>query len=69
MTITIELPDEQARQVTQEAARLNMTVEDLAVRRLLASEATQDGDASDEEFEAAMEYVFQKNSELYRRLA
>lgn len=67
-TITIEITDEQAALLAEEAARMSVSVQDLAVRRLLApSNPEQTG--LDPKFEAAMEYVFQKNSELYRRLA
>jgi len=44
--------DEQARQLTEEATRLVLPVQEPPAR-----------------FEEAMGYVFQKNSELYRRLA
>jgi hypothetical protein len=46
------LTDEKARQLTEEATRLDLPVQEPPAR-----------------FEEAMEYVFQKNSELYRRLA
>ena len=67
-TLTLELTDEQAQQWTKEAERLKMTPQQLVTqtveRRLSASEKS-----GSVEFEDAMEYVFEKNSELYRRLA
>ncbi len=61
-TLTIELTDEQAKMLAQEAERLHLSTQELAVQRLSAPLATPD-------FDEAMEYVFRKNAELYRRLA
>jgi len=61
-TLTIELTDEQAQALAQDAERLQVTPQELAVQRLLAAPAAPD-------FEEAAEYVFRKNAELYRRLA
>ena len=64
-TLMIEITDEQAEALAQEAERLKLSVQDLAIRRLLAPATEKPAP----EFEAAMDYVFQKNPELYRRLA
>lgn len=61
-TLTIELTDEQAQLLAQDAARLHVTPQELAVQRLSAPLAAPD-------FDEAMEHVFRKNAELYRRLA
>lgn len=66
-TITIEITDEQADGLAQEAERMHLSLKDLATLRLLNSPESSDGTES--EFETAMSYVFEKNSELYRRLA
>ena len=71
-TLTLELTDEQAGQLAEEAARLSLPVQELAARRLLVpwqSEGEEEENASPPSFEEAMDYVFEKNSELYRRLA
>ncbi len=72
-TLTIEVTDEQAQQLAEEAARLSLPIQELAAQRLFASWTSE---AKSEEvttpppsFEEAMDYVFQKNAELYRRLA
>lgn len=67
-TLTLELTDEQARQLADEAERLSVPLQELAARRLFAPwhSSAQEGSL---EFEEAMNYVFHKNSELYRRLA
>lgn len=61
-TLTIELTDEQAQLLAQDAERLHVTPQELAVQRVAAPPAERD-------FDEAMEYVFRKNAELYRRLA
>lgn len=61
-TLTIELTDEQAKMLAQEAERLHLSLQELAVQRVAAPPAAPD-------FDEAMEYVFRKNAELYRRLA
>ena len=68
-TITIEVTDEQAQQLAEEAERLSLPVQEWTVRRLFAPAKDTGGPPADVSFEEAMEYVFQKNSELYRRLA
>jgi predicted transcriptional regulator len=63
-SITITLPEERLAKLREIAARLNVTPEDLArvsIEELLTR--------PDETFEQAAEYVLQKNSDLYRRLA
>jgi len=63
-SITISLPEDRLAKLREIAARLNVTPEDLArvsIEELLTR--------PDETFKQAAEYVLQKNSELYRRLA
>jgi predicted transcriptional regulator len=63
-SITITLPEDRLAKLREIAARLNVTPEDLArvsIEELLTR--------PDETFKQAAEYVLQKNSELYRRLA
>ncbi len=63
-SITITLPEERLAKLREIAARLNVTPEDLArvsIEELLTR--------PDETFKQAAEYVLQKNSDLYRRLA
>ena len=63
-SITITLPEERLAKLREIAARLNVTPEDLArvsIEELLTR--------PDEAFKQAAEYVLQKNSDLYRRLA
>lgn len=67
-TIAIELTDEQAEQLAKEAQRLSVPMQELAVQRLF-SPWTPEQTEEAPDFDAAMDYVFQKNSELYRRLA
>ena len=68
-TLTLELTDEQAKHLADEAARMSLPLQELAARRLFVPWQSTDEGSSGMEFEDAMEYVFQKNSELYRRLA
>lgn len=63
-TITIEVPEERLQQLKQRAAELGMTVEDL-MQLSIAEVLSRPGD----ELQQAMDYVLQKNAELYRRLA
>ena len=63
-SITITLPEDRLAKLREVAARLNVTPEDLA-RVSIEELLTQ----PDEAFKQAAEYVLQKNSELYRRLA
>lgn len=63
-TITVTLPDDRLRKLKQIADRLKIAPEELvraSVEELLAR--------PEEEFERALEYVLNKNAELYRRLA
>ena len=63
-TITIAIPDERMLQLQEAAARLGVSPEDLvrvSVEELLAQ--------PDDKFEQAVNYVLEKNAELYRRLA
>lgn len=63
MTISVELTDTEKKQLAEVAARLDISVEQLAeaaIRDLLG----RHGD----EFEAAAKRVLDKNKELYRRL-
>ena len=63
-SITITLPEDRLAKLREIAARLNVTPEDLArvsIEELLTR--------PDEAFKQAAEYVLDKNSELYRRLA
>jgi predicted transcriptional regulator len=63
-SITITLPEDRLAKLREVAARLNVTLEDLArvsIEELLTR--------PDEAFKQAAEYVLDKNSELYRRLA
>ena len=67
-TLTLELTDEQAQKWTEEAQRLNLTPQQL-VTQSVEERLSGGEDASSPSFEEAMDYVFQKNTELYRRLA
>jgi hypothetical protein len=72
-TITIELPDDQAQRLLDEARRRRVSVEELVTASALAS-LDEPGDGahrtmSREAFENALAYVLDKNEELYRRLA
>jgi antitoxin FitA len=63
-TITIPIPDDRMRRLQELAARFNITPEDLvrvSVEELLAR--------PEEQFRLALDYVLNKNAELYRRLA
>ena len=68
-TITLEISDEQARHLAEDEERLNLPIQELAVQRLLAPWNATENQPVMTGFQEAMEYVFQKNSELYRRLA
>jgi antitoxin FitA len=62
--ITINLSEEHLRRLSELAASLGVSTEDLArmsVEELLAR--------PDEKFEEAARHVIEKNAELYRRLA
>lgn len=63
-TITITLPDDRLQKLKEKASRLRVSPEELVratVEELL--------DRPEEEFQRALEYVLNKNAELYRRLA
>jgi hypothetical protein len=64
MRLNLDLTELQARELTDLAKRLRITPEILAaiaLRDLL--------DQANADFEAAADFVLQKNAELYRRLA
>jgi predicted transcriptional regulator len=63
-SITITLPDDRLAKLREIAARLKVTPEELA-RVSIEDLLTR----PDETFKQAVEYVLQKNSDLYRRLA
>ena len=68
VTITLELTDEQMKQATEDAEQQGLTIQELALLRvLLVHSPAESGSGTD--FESAVEYVFDKNSELYERLA
>ena len=63
-TLTIQLPEKNLAKLKEKAARLNLSVEQLAsvgVDDLLSR--------PDEAFEQVVEHILKKNAELYRRLA
>ncbi len=68
-TLTLELTDEQAALLAEEAERLSLPMQEIAARRLFAGWQPAEEQGGNMDFDEAMEYVFQKNSELYRRLA
>lgn len=62
--ITVAIPDDRLSKLQEIAARFQITPEDLirvSIDELLAR--------PEEDFRQAAEYVLNKNSELYRRLA
>ena len=64
VTYTISLPEDRAQKLNEIAARYSVVPEELvrvSVEELLSR--------PDEEFRQVLEYVLQKNAELYRRLA
>ncbi len=68
-TLTLELTDEQAQQLAEEAERVGLTLPEFALRKVLTPwQFTEDSDGNPR-FEEAMNYVFQKNAELYERLS
>jgi undecaprenyl pyrophosphate synthase len=62
--ITIEISEEKLARLTQLAARLGISTEELA--RFSLEDMIE---KPDEEFDQAARYVLQKNDELCRRLA
>lgn len=68
-TLTLELTEEQAKKLADEANRLHVTTEELAAQRLFSPWSDDSNTAPSMAFEQAMEYVLEKNAELYRRLS
>lgn len=64
MTISITLPDEQARKLEELAKNAGLTPE-----ALVRAGVEQWLDRTTSEFAEAAAYVLQKNAELYQRLA
>jgi hypothetical protein len=62
-SLTFQLPEAQADQLTSAAREMGVPVEDLLAR------ITTDFLTRKEAFDAAATYVLAKNAELYRRLA
>jgi len=63
-TITITLPDDRLLKLKERATRLSVSPEELvrvSIEELLSR--------PDEAFQRAVDYVLEKNAELYRRLA
>lgn len=63
-SITITVPDDQLTKLEEKASRLGISLKDLvllSIEDILAR--------PDEEFRQAMDYVLQKNDELYQQLA
>ena len=63
-TISIQLPEDQAKRLADVARRHNLSVEQLASAHL--QELLQE---PDNRFEEAVALVLKKNAELYRRLS
>ncbi len=67
-TITIELTDEQAQAVAQEAQRLKLPASELALRRLLAPwQPVEQTEAPD--YETLARQIIAEDHELLKRLA
>ncbi len=66
--LTLELTDHQARTLSEAAMRQGLTVQEYALLRVLLSGPFAE-QGSGMSFEEAVEYVYQKNSDLYERLA
>lgn len=62
--LTIELSDADAERLSNEAARLGVSPEDLA-RAVVSDQLTEQNEA----FSKAMDHVLRKNAELYKRLS
>ena len=63
-SITITLPDDRLQQLKKKAAKLHLSPEELvqaSVEDLLSR--------SEEDFERTLDYLLQKNADLYRQLA
>jgi transcriptional regulator of NAD metabolism len=63
-TLQISLPDDRLRALEKLSARLNISLEEL-VRMSIEEILTR----PEEEFQRAVKYILEKNSELYDRLA
>lgn len=63
-TLTISLPDDRLQKLKEIAMRLNIAPEEL-VRISIEELLTR----PEEEFQRVLDYVLNKNAELYRRLA
>ncbi len=62
--ITVSLPNDRIKELKEKSSRLGLTLEDLV---LLSIEEILS--RPDQEFRQVMEYVLQKNTGLYQRLA
>jgi len=62
--ITVSLPNDRIKELKEKSSRLGLTLEQLV---LLSIEDILS--RPDEEFRQVMDYVLQKNAELYQRLA
>lgn len=63
-SITIKIPDEHLLKLQQKATSLGISIEELVI--MSVEELLNQPEAS---FEGAMNYVLNKNAELYKRLA
>ena len=68
-TLTLELTDEQAALLAEEAARLSLPMQEIAARRLFSGWQSTVEESGGIKFEDAADYVFQKNDELYERFS
>jgi tRNA C32,U32 (ribose-2'-O)-methylase TrmJ len=68
VTITLELTDEQVKSLTEDAEQQGLTIQELALLRVLFVHSPAEPGSS-MNYESAVEYVFYNNSELYDRLA
>lgn len=62
--ITVSLPNDRIKELKEKSSRLGLTLEELillSIDEILSR--------PDQEFRQMMEYVLQKNTELYQRLA
>ncbi len=62
--LTIDISEDKIQQLQERAARLHISVEDL-VRLSVEDQLNR----PDREFEDAVQYVLEKNADLYKRLA
>lgn len=63
-TLTIDLANERIEQLKERAEKVGVTIE-----YLVQISVDQFLDQSDENFNRALDYVLQKNADLYQRLA